>query len=695
MRTITRMIVLAIGLMVLTACQSAPAPAPATPEPPQTGQTAMGLAGTTWTLSALGGDLPVSGTTVTLQFGADGTVSGSDGCNQFSTSFVQDGNSLTIVQPAASTMMACAGDVMSQGTAFMDALARTTSFSASERQLILQAGNQILATFVATSQNLADTSWEVISFNNGRDAVVSLIIGSEITADFGADAQITGSAGCNSYFASFTASNGTIAVDTPGSTMRLCDEPPGVMEQEAEFLAALAGATTYSVQGNLLEMRRADDQLALMMTRRTVVDLPAPEAPQPDQPPVAWGRVTAPQGLNIRSGPGANFPVVGVALNGDEGEIIGRSADWRWWAVSVPSASDGIGWVSVDFVIATHAENVPVIAAPPPPVIPPTAVPPATPTPLPAATATPVPAITFVAEPTTIEQGQCATLRWSVVNVQAVWVYPRGANFANYPRAGESSERVCPNVTTTYEMRVLQRDGSTVINEVTVNVTASQAPQISFWADRTNINQGECARLYWDVQNVQGVWVYPRGQNWERFPRTGQDSERVCPTSTTTYEMRVLQRDNAVVFREVTINVAGPTATPVPPTATPQPPVAPAVDPLAGTRWNVVQFNNGQGAVVSLLDDTAISLDFGTNGQVGGTSGCNSYSAGYQVNDNIITISTPGGSAMACVDPAGIMEQEAQFVAALQSVNTFRINGNQLEMRSGNDQLAIVASRAP
>ncbi|MCC6167019.1 MAG: META domain-containing protein [Caldilineaceae bacterium] len=676
---------LALGLLVLSACQ--PSYAQPAPEPTATEPAVAGLAGTRWLLASLGGDLPLPSTTVTLQFGADGTASGTDGCNQFSTSFVQDGSSLTILQPGASTLMACAADVMHQATAFMDALAATTSFSASERQLVLQNGSRILATFLADSQSLAGTSWEVTSYNNGRDAVVSLIVGSEINADFDAEGRVSGSAGCNSYFAGFTSGNGSITIDTPATTFKFCDEPPGVMEQEAEFLAALSSAATYSIQGNVLQMRRADDQLALMMTRRTVVDLPAPEPNEPNQPPIPWGRVTAAQGLNIRSGPGVNFPVIGVALYGDEGEIIGRSADSRWWATTVPSAPDGIGWVSVDFVIASNVENVRVIASPPPPVIPPTAVPPATPTPLPAPTATPAAQISLSADPTTINQGQCSTLRWSVQNVQAVWVYPRGQHFENFPRAGEGSEVVCPNSTTVYEMRVLQRDGTTAFREVTVNVNATQQPQISFWARETTINQGQCTRLYWDVQNVQGVWVYPQGQNWERFPRVGQDSERVCLDSTTTYEMRVLQRDNSVVNRQVTINVRA--ATP-----TPQPPVAPS-DPLAGTRWNVVQFNNGQGAVTSLVADSAISLDFGTDGQVSGTSGCNSYFASYQVNNNTISIGQPGSTSMTCGEPAGVMEQEAQFRAALQSAATFRVTGNQLEIRTGGDQIALVAQRAP
>ena len=132
----------------------------------------------------------------------------------------------------------------------------------------------------------------------------------------------------------------------------------------------------------MLQMRTADDQLAVVMTRKLVIDLPEPD------PAVPTGRVTgAPQGVNVRSGPGVNFPIIGLAQNGDEGEIVGRSVDNRWWAVDVASAPEGIGCVSADFVIATNTQDVPVIEVPPPVIVVPTVA--ATPTPVPQPTATP------------------------------------------------------------------------------------------------------------------------------------------------------------------------------------------------------------------------------------------------------------------------------------------------------------------
>jgi heat shock protein HslJ/uncharacterized protein YraI len=605
MRTLATAALLAIAVLVLAACQPVPVPvATSVPQPPAS----FDLADTSWVMSSVSGDLPLPGTTVTLQFGGDGTASGSDGCNRFSTTYTQDGASLTIKQPMASTMMACPEPVMNQATAFSNALGQTTNFVGDEKQLILRSDSRILATLIAVSASLADTAWDVISYNNGREAVVGLITGTEITALFGAGGDLTGNAGCNEYFTSYEVSGNNIKIGMLGQTMRFCAEPPGVMEQESEYLAALQSAATYGVEGDTLHMRTAADALAVLMVRRVIVDLPAP-TPEPEQPAVPTARVAGSQGVNVRSGPGVNFPVLGVARFGDEGEIVGRSADGGWWAVSVPSAPNGVGWVSADLVIATNAANVPVIESPPPPTTAPTAVPPA---PVPTAvppTAAPVP-------------------------------------------------------------------------------TATPAPQLSFWADRTSINQGECTTLRWSVENVQAVWVYPQGQDFNQFPRTGQGTEVVCPTTTTTYEMRVLLRDGSTVFRQLTIAVAALalTATPVPP--------PPAPDPLANTRWNVVNFNTGQ-AIVTLLPGTSATLDFGTGGQVNGNSGCNTYSGAYRASGNNLSIGPLAGTSMSCSEPAGVMEQEAQLLQALQSAATFRINGNMLEIQSAGGQVAIVASQAP
>jgi heat shock protein HslJ len=561
-------------------------------------------------MSSLNGALPADGTMVTLQFGTDGSVSGSDGCNRYMTTFTEDGQNLTFNQPLAGTMMACEEAAMTQADEYRKVLASVTGFQMSARQLVLFAGTDIVLTYIADTQELEGTSWDVISYNNGREAVVGVLEGTEISLNFEA-ADLNGSAGCNNYFAGYTVDGSNITVEPVGSTMKLCSEPEGVMEQEAAYLAALQTAATFTIEGGQLWIRTAEDAIALIANRQVIVDLPAPE-PEPQTP---TGTVSGASTLNVRSGPGTNFPVVAAAREGDTGTIVGRSEDGRWWVVDAPSLPGGVGWVSADFVIATNAENVPVVASPPPPPPTPTRVPP-----------TPAPT----------------------------------------------------------------RVPATAVPPTPVPPTAVPGAQISFWGDRTQINRGECATLFWDVQNVQAVWVYPLGADFNQFPRTGQGNERVCPTQTTTYELRVLMRDGSTQFRQWTINVVQPIASPQPP-----PVEQPIVDPLAGTRWSVTNFNTGMGAVAGLIPGTQISLDFDTAGRITGNAGCNTYFANYRVGaSSSLTVDAPGAGKILCETPEGVMQQEQQYLAALRSAATFQISGNQLQIRSGTGELAVVATRA-
>jgi uncharacterized protein YraI len=69
----------------------------------------------------------------------------------------------------------------------------------------------------------------------------------------------------------------------------------------------------------------------------------------------------------IYSGPGTNYVVYSAFLNGQNASITGRSEDSQWWAISLPVAPEGIGWLSARSVTAFNAGNVPVLPTPPVP----------------------------------------------------------------------------------------------------------------------------------------------------------------------------------------------------------------------------------------------------------------------------------------------------------------------------------------
>jgi hypothetical protein len=135
----------------------------------------------------------------------------------------------------------------------------------------------------------------------------------------------------------------------------------------------------------------------------------------------------------------------------------------------------------------------------------------ALPTVTPMPTQTPSADIQFTAQPSTIDQGQCSTLAWQTQNVKAVYVYPRGESWQNFGVPGAGTRQVCPNTTTTYEMRVVKLDDSVEIRQVTVVVNpVANAPVINrFTVEPAQIALGQCVNVQWQVTGqVSNVSIF-------------------------------------------------------------------------------------------------------------------------------------------------------------------------------------------
>jgi heat shock protein HslJ/uncharacterized protein YraI len=170
--------------------------------------------------------------------------------------------------------------------------------------------------------------------------------------------------------------------------------------------------------------------------------------------------VVAPDGANIRVGPGTDYASVGVLAVGTSGQVTGTSVDSKWIVILAPQAPKSQGWVAAGLVTVENMDSVPIV--PPPGEV---------------ATVTPVPnepIILFSADETTIAAGECTSLRWKVENVSEVYVYPAGEKWDEYPVAGQGSQEVCPETSTVYEMRVILNDGNTVLRELTVEVVGGE-----------------------------------------------------------------------------------------------------------------------------------------------------------------------------------------------------------------------------
>jgi heat shock protein HslJ len=225
------------------------------------------LDGTSWVLSELPGRAIVQGSSVTLSF-EGGRVSGTDGCNRYTSPYSLDGSKLRIEPNAAATLMACAPDLTNQATAFRAALANATAYRMESGKLtLLSRDGSVAAVFAAQNESLTGTSWSVSGLNNGRQGVVSVLPGSSLTMEFAADGKLSGSAGCNRFHASYTREGAKLSIGAVAATRRQCEQPAGAMEQEQQFLKALQTVTTVRAEGDRLELRAADGALAVELVR--------------------------------------------------------------------------------------------------------------------------------------------------------------------------------------------------------------------------------------------------------------------------------------------------------------------------------------------------------------------------------------------------------------------------------------------
>jgi heat shock protein HslJ len=229
------------------------------------------LEGTGWTLTGylLNGTVvpAIPGTTITMDFGTEGKIGGSAGCNHYFASYEVKGTGITIGQ-AGSTMMYCSNPgVMDQESTYLALLTRAKTISVEGEHLTL-SGEQgaLILTFTRTvplkQQPLVGTNWTLDSFHTG-DAVSSVLAGTTITAVFTKDGSITGSAGCNQYFASYNVTGTSLQVSQAGSTKMACGAP-GVMQQESSYLTLISQAKSFTINGDHLTL--ADAKGAAMLS---------------------------------------------------------------------------------------------------------------------------------------------------------------------------------------------------------------------------------------------------------------------------------------------------------------------------------------------------------------------------------------------------------------------------------------------
>lgn len=109
---------------------------------------------------------------------------------------------------------------------------------------------------------------------------------------------------------------------------------------------------------------------------------------------------------------------------------------------------------------------------------------------------------------------------------------------------------------------------------------------------------------------------------------------------------------------------------------------------LEGTEWVLASLNGNEP-----ITGSTVTLKFEKD-QLGGSGGCNSYGGKYTLGpDGKISVSEVVQTEMACMDPAGVMEQESQFGQALSQAASFQMNGDNLEIKNAAGEIILVFAK--
>jgi ABC-type amino acid transport substrate-binding protein/heat shock protein HslJ len=409
----------------------------------------------------------------------------------------------------------------------------------------------------------------------------------------------------------------------------------------------------------------------------------------------------------------------------------------------------------------------------------------ANPTATPPPTQTPTGQIAFSANPTQIQQGGSSVLTWQTENVKEVYLYPQGQPWSEYGVPGNGQRTVYPAQTTTYELRVVQLNNTVEIRQVTVFVTPNPtAPVINrFTVDPPyEIAVGQCVIIQWQLSGSVDSVTITRNTTaiWSGASMSG--SVQDCPPGTGQQVYTIAAAGPGGTSRQQQyLNVVAPT-TPVPsatptqpgPTAVPAPVIqafevnpnqvqvgscvivfwqvgggaqtvqllrngsvvldnapfasnaqdcpasagsftysveasnsaggqasdsetisvvdSPPENPLEGTSWQLQFYFNGS-ANVAPLEGSVVSASFLADGLLAGFAGCNSYGAEYLLSGDSITINSITTSRKTCTEPAGVTEQEAEYLTVLGTAATFQISDDQLTISdsSGRPILSYAA----
>ncbi len=198
---------------------------------------------------------------------------------------------------------------------------------------------------------------------------------------------------------------------------------------------------------------------------------------------------------------------------------------------------------------------------------------------------------------------------------------------------------------------------------------------LSFTLNPTEIETNACTQVSWQVGgDVVRIQISRNGDVLlDNASYTGSEQDCLNVGGSYVYRIDVRGENGQLEFSEQTLTVID----------------APTGPPLEGTTWILDQYYDGVGAMRQPLDGTSITAVFGVDGNLTGSSGCNTYGAGYSTDGSSLSIGVPSVSQQFCQTPEGVMDQEQQYLTLLPTSTSYSLSSGFLSISDANGRLML------
>lgn len=497
---------------------------------------------------------------------------------------------------------------------------------------IIAAGCMSGTSTPGTVTGLTGTTWTLESYLAGNDTLVPVLAGTEVTAAFGPDGKVTGSAGCNGYGGDYLQNDTALSVSSLVQTLKLCTEPEGIMEQEARFVDLLGSAAGCRIENDRLILTDASGTTTLVFAKGS--SRPAALAG------TSW-KLASLAGENGTMVPVLNGTTVTASFSLDGN--VGGSAGCNSYGAGY--TADGAN-LTIEPAIRTEM---------------------------------------YCSEPPGImdqEDRYLALLAqvasYRMEDGRLILTDGEGADLLVFEEVVRTPD--LPLVGTDWVLESYSTGGDAVSSVIAgTTITAN-------FADGNLTGNAGCNH-YGGEYSLDGATLTVSSlYSTLMYCETPgvMDQEAAFMGLLANVSSYRVEGDRLILTDAEGTDVLHFVQAPEVPPA-----------PLTGTGWTLESYSLDGEAVSSVIAGTTITAVFSPDGNVTGNAGCNSYGAGYRLDGVNLTVEPPISTKMYCGEPEGLMDQESRYLNLLTDVSSYRVEGGRLTLTDAEGTDLLVFVQAP